>query len=439
MSHSYGNGSSNTNTYLNKKRLEEDNQMEPRYHYDKYEKYDKYTTHPRYNNMNYMHSKQATTNNYYNSNSRYKNNYYNNSKNYRNNSYGNKISNKRDYKKPYQKFNTANVNEGIRNLSHCELPSSPNLSEQKPKNEEISEKNISPLTNADSNNNSNNLSNDGINIKDLNKFVNNITSHIPQNKNQNYQQQIFQTNQQNINIEIHLSSQANLKFNKEKQTNLQKKDEDFSPLKIPKPSQKINIEPFNRKTIKIEENPIDNFDAYPKNPYDINLNINKKNPPTPINESIHNDNLDNALSVKSSYLLAKIPNWRLVTNFVPASALTEEKFENIICLEEKNDKSALKEKKNDGMKILIKDEKMRKSHVVYMEKYEDAVEKSIELNKNSKKKINTDIFNIKSIIEQYHYDILKVKNKIKQNEFKTNYLSNKLDSLAKAIDDNTKE
>ena len=437
MSHSYGNGTSSTNTYLNKKRLEDDNQMETRYHYDKYDKYDKYNTHPRYNNMNYMHSKQAPGNNYYNSNSRYKNNYYNNSKNYRSNSYGNKMSNKRDYKKPYQKFNTANVNEGIRNLSHCELPSSP-PAEQK-KTEEISEKNISPLTNADSNTNSNNASNDGINIKDLNKFVNNITSHIPQ-KNQNYQQQIFQNNQQNINIEIHLSSPANLKYNKDKQTNIQKndkKDGEFSPLKIPKPSQKINIEPFNRKTIKIEENPIDNFDAYPKFPYDLNLTQNKKNPPTPINESIHNDNLENALNVKSCYLLAKIPNWRLVTNFVPASALTEEKFENVIGLEEERD--IIKDKKNSDIQILIKNEKMRKSHVVYMEKYEDAVEKSIELNKNSKKKINTDIFNIKSIIERYHYDILKIKNKIKQNEFKTNYLSNKMDSLVKAIDDNAKE
>lgn len=439
MSHSYGNGSSSTNTYLNKKRLEDDNQMEARYHYDKYDKYDKYTNHPRYNNMNYMHSKQAPGNNYYNSNSRYKNNYYNNSKNYRSNSYGNKMSNKRDYKKPYQKFNTANANEGIRNLSHCEMPSSPPV-EQK-KTEEISEKNISPSTNADSNTNSNSLSNDGINIKDLNKFVNNITSHIPQQKNQNYQQQIFQNNQQNINIEIHLSSPANLKYNKDKQTNIQKndkKDDEFSPIKIPKPSQKINIEPFNRKSIKIEENPLDNFDAYPKNPYDINLNINKKNPPTPINESIHNDNLENALSVKSSYLLAKIPNWRLVTNFVPASALTEEKFQNVIDLEKESDAIA-DQKKSNGIQILIKNEKKRKSHVVYMEKYEDTVEKSIELNKNSKKKINTDIFNIKSIIEQYHYDILKIKNKIKQNEFKTNYLSNKMDSLVKAIDDNTKE
>ena len=439
MSHSYGNGSSSTNTYLNKKRLEDDNQMEARYHYYKYDKYDKYTNHPRYNNMNYMHSKQAPGNNYYNSNSRYKNNYYNNSKNYRSNSYGNKMSNKRDYKKPYQKFNTANANEGIRNLSHCEMPSSPPV-EQK-KTEEISEKNISPSTNADSNTNSNSLSNDGINIKDLNKFVNNITSHIPQQKNQNYQQQIFQNNQQNINIEIHLSSPANLKYNKDKQTNIQKndkKDDEFSPIKIPKPSQKINIEPFNRKSIKIEENPLDNFDAYPKNPYDINLNINKKNPPTPINESIHNDNLENALSVKSSYLLAKIPNWRLVTNFVPASALTEEKFQNVIDLEKESDAIA-DQKKSNGIQILIKNEKKRKSHVVYMEKYEDTVEKSIELNKNSKKKINTDIFNIKSIIEQYHYDILKIKNKIKQNEFKTNYLSNKMDSLVKAIDDNTKE
>ena len=147
MSHSYGNGSSGTNTYLNKKRLEDENQMEARYHYDKYDKYDKFSNHPRYNNMNYMHSKPSQGNNYY-PNSRYKNNYYNNTKNYRSNTYGNKMAGKRDNKKPFQKYSVSNANEGIRNLSHCEMPSPPPILDQKSK-KEIFEKNNSPLTLAD--------------------------------------------------------------------------------------------------------------------------------------------------------------------------------------------------------------------------------------------------------------------------------------------------
>ena len=45
MSHSYVNGNTNGNNYLNKKRLEEDIQMDNRYHYDKYEKFDKNVNH----------------------------------------------------------------------------------------------------------------------------------------------------------------------------------------------------------------------------------------------------------------------------------------------------------------------------------------------------------------------------------------------------------
>ena len=128
MSHSYGNGNSNGNNYLNKKRLEEDIPMENRYHFDKYDKYDKYRSHSRYNNTNYIHSKPPQGNNYYNTSSRYGNNYYNNPKPFHNNSYSNKIPQKRDYKKPYQKYSNPNANEGIRNLSHCEMPSPPPLS-----------------------------------------------------------------------------------------------------------------------------------------------------------------------------------------------------------------------------------------------------------------------------------------------------------------------
>ena len=444
MSHSYGDGNFPGTSFLGKKRLEDDNQIESRYHYDKYDKYDKYSNNQRYSNNSYMHSKFPLGNSYYNYNSnyRYRNNYYNNSKNFYSNNYINK---KYEYKKPYQKFNSANVNEGIRNLSNCEMPSPTSSSQKKINNMEICNKNDSSSTMAESNASKNSGLNNGINIKELNKLVNNINSRIPQSKNQHYKQQIFQNNQQNINIEIHLSPPSNLKFNKEKQLISQKndhtipeknwkkdekKEDEFPPMKIPKPSQKQNIEPFNRKSIKIEENPLDSFNTYPKNPYDINLIFQKQNINTSINESINNDNIENALSIKSSYLLAKIPNWRLVTNFVPVSSLTEEKFENIISL---NEEELIKEKKNK------KKEKNYKTYIVYSEKFDECVEKCIEQNKITKKKINMDIFNIKSIIEQYHYDILKIQNRIKQNDYHTNFLSCKLESLANAIEENSKE
>ena len=444
MSHSYGNGNSTGTSYLSKKRLEDANQIESRYHYDKYDRYDKYSNNQRYSNNSYIHSKLPPGNTYYNSNYRYRNTYYNSSKNYHSSNYINKKPVKYEYKKTYQKFNSTNANEGIRNLSNCEMPSPPRPNQTKINSMDMSNKNDSPSTVADSNPNSGSLNN-GINIKELNKFVNNINSRIPPSKNQPYQQQIFQNNQQNINIEIHLSSPSNLKFNKEKQLSSQKNDhpipdknwkkdekkEDEFPLtKIPKPPQKINIEPFNRKSIKIEENPLDSFNTYPKNPYDINLISQKKNINTSINESINNDNIENALSIKSSYLLAKIPNWRLVTNFVPASSLTEEKFENILPLDERE---VVKEKKSK------KKEKSYKTHLVFSEKHEEIVEKYVEQNKTMKKKINIDIFNIKSIIEQYHYDILKIQNKIKQNDYNANLLNIKSDSLTKAIEENNKE
>ena len=48
-----------------------------------------------------------------------------------------------------------------------------------------------------------------------------------------------------------------------------------------------------------------------------------------------------------------------------------------------------------------KKEKPKKSHLVYFEGFEDEVEKYLEPNMSSKKNIKEDIFNIKSIIEQW--------------------------------------
>ena len=51
-----------------------------------------------------------------------------------------------------------------------------------------------------------------------------------------------------------------------------------------------------------------------------------------------------------------------------------------------------------------------------------------------KKQVKRDIFNKKYIIAQYHYDILKLKNKIKQNKFKINYLNINQENLKTALE-----
>ena len=405
MSHSYGNGNSNGNNYLSKKRLDEDNPIDNRYHYDKYEKFEKYGSHSRYNNINYIYSKPSQGNNYYNTSTRYRGNYYNNPKPFHSNSYSNKLSQKKDYRKPYQKYASSNVNEGIRNLSHCEMPSPPPIS-LKQKADGDSLKSLSSTFATDSKSNSTG-SNNEINIKEINKLVSNNS-------------------------------------NKDKTD----KDEEIATFKLPKPSEKLlNYQYFSRNSIKLEDNPLENFEIYPKNLYELNINnIPKKQGGTTISESINSDNIENALSIKSCYLLAKIPNWRLVTNFVPASSLTEENFGNISLLEEENEdedktEEFKSEKKNSEESHIEnkKKEKPIKSHLVYFEGYEDTVDKYLEQNMSLKRNIIEDIFNEKTIIEQFHYDILKIKNKLKQNIYKTNYLNIKQENLRNAIDEKKKK
>ena len=447
MSHSYGNGNSSGNNYLNKKRLEDDIPIDNRYHYDKYEKFDKYGNHGRYNNMNYIHSKPPQGNNYYNAASRYRGNYYNNPKSFHSNSYSNKLGPKRDYKKPYQKYSSQNANEGIRNLSHCDMPSPSPLSlKQKPDADSL--KSISSSTAGDSKGSSIRSmdSNNGINLKDLNKFVSNITN-IPIGRGQ----PIF--NQQNINIAIKLTPPSNLKYKDKKNSEYKEenrkwkkdeeenKEEEIPAFKFPKPSEKLlNFQPFNRNSIKIEEDPLENFEIYPKSLFEFNQhNIQRKINNPKINES-PNHIIENAWSIKSSYLLAKIKNWRLVTNFVPASSLTAEKFKNIIPLDEEEDddvpKESEKEPENEGEK---KKEKEKKSYLVYSEKYEEIVDKSLEQIMPKKKKVKKDIFNKRYIIAQYNYDILKLKNKLKQNKYIINYLNIKQENLQKVLDGDNKE
>ena len=455
MSHSYGNGNSNGNNYLSRKRLEEDIPNESRYHYDRYDKYDKYGNHSRYNNMNYIHSKPLQGNNYYNSNSRYRNNYYNNPRPFHGNGYPNKMTQKRDYKKPYQKYTNPIANEEIRNLSHCEMPSPPPPSSQNIKQDGDSFKSISSST-GDSKSSFNGY-NDGIKVKDINRFGPNISPHISSGRGQN----IFQNNQ---DIRLSSSSPCNIKYKEKRiiperkeENNKWKKedenddeDEEIPIFNFPKPSyNSYNYEPFDRNSIDIEENPLDNFELYPKSLYELN-NIPKKiNSLSVSNSMFKNYNKENekTLSIKSCYLLAKIPNWRLVTNFVPASSLTEEKFKNISCLEEMKEDDDITEdldleKYNTDTKDENKKKKSeKKSYLVYFQKYEDVVDKYLEKSVPMKRQVKKDIFNKKYIIAQYHYDILKYKNKIKQNKYKINYLNIKQENTRNGLglDDKIKE
>ena len=282
-------------------------------------------------------------------------------------------------------------------------------------------------------------SNNGINLKDLNinKFVSNINS-IPNGRGH----PIF--NQQNINIAIKLTSPSNLKYKDNKISEYkednkkwkkdEEEDEEIPIFKCPKlPEKIINYETFNRNSVKIEENPIENFEIYPKNLYEININnLTRKFNNTTIRDSVNSDNIENALSIKSCYLLAKIRNWRLVTNFVPASALTEEKFKNIISLDEEKEESGLKEEEQ-------KKENPKKSYLVYSEKFEEIVDKSLEQIMHKKKQVQKDIFNKKYIIAQFHYDILKLKNKLNQSICKIKYLNIKQENLKNVLDENNKE
>lgn len=126
--------------------------------------------------------------------------------------------------------------------------------------------------------------------------------------------------------------------------------------------------PFDRNSIDIKTpSPLDDFEVYPQNLYTLNSNINI---PKNINTSEPIKNVLNELSFKSCYLLSKIPNWRLVSKFVPISSLKQEKFEKI------NEEEDLEKKdKNDE----------KKSFLVYSEKFEDMVENYLDENKNKKR------------------------------------------------------
>jgi len=82
---------------------------------------------------------------------------------------------------------------------------------------------------------------------------------------------------------------------------------------------------------------------------------------------------------------------------------------------------------------------MRKLNIlIYNDKYEDIADKYLEENFGMKKGIKSRIFNEESIIAQYHYNTLKLKNKLKQGFFRINFLNIKHENLKNAIEENNK-
>ena len=119
---SYSNNPSNS--YINKKRREEETSNK-NYRHDRYDKYEK--NNMGYSSYNKNHSMISNNSYYHNNSSRPKNPYYPNPKNYHNYM---KNDMRRDYKKSYQKYSN-NDSEGIRNLSHYEMPSPKKMKKKK--------------------------------------------------------------------------------------------------------------------------------------------------------------------------------------------------------------------------------------------------------------------------------------------------------------------
>ena len=118
------------------------------------------------------------------------------------------------------------------------------------------------------------------------------------------------------------------------------------------------------------------------------------------------------LSLESSYLLAKIQNWRVVSKFVPISSLKNAKFRTFLenCAEDET----IKNKNNKNEEI--------KSYLVYSEKYEDIVNGCLKDNMIKKKKIKLDIMNRKLIGDQLQRDIFEIKKRLQKNKYDIKFL-----------------
>ena len=450
---------SDTSTYLGKKRLDHDMDIpsKKRYdheydrscyererererdRYDRYESKYRYPDQCKYNLINqdypqyYQHSSSSGK---YHSN---RDNWYYPSSKYHS-GYSSNKSPRREYsKKNYQKY--PNETEAVRNLSHCEMPSPT-------KKEDTATK------------------------SGIFNFVSNIvSSQFPSSQGGTYQH--ISQKQQNINIKINVksdSSQLSTSVVQQKRKSDSNKDitkssknmqssnsDDINitaqtttntgklssrlhrrsrdnpdelmeykepPLQRPQP--KTEFVPFKRNNVVIEQNPFDTLtpllsvldDNNGNNNYDMHSSLmstlNDDNKMMNVSGAFVND--DTAyVRLDSSYLLAKVPNWRLVSNYVPPSQLTEERFDN----------------------IQIDEDAKGKFYIVYDEKYENEVSKITEMNFQMKNKLKFETLNLSS--ERNARETKKIQNKISENDFKLKYLIIKKEEIEKALSENTKD
>ena len=383
------NFNSNANTYLTKKREKEPIQKENKYNYDKSYNYEKFSPYPKYNGFKKYHSFMKD-NYYWNRNNKNREDYYKGSKNYYYKGNPNKIYDKKNYSKYYHN----NFNEGVRNISKGEVFSPQSLS-LKEKEEEYSLNSIPCSTNLASPNKS--LCR--FNSKEINKDQENTNNEIDYKLVSNLEKEKIKEKKTEIKEEVKEEEKDNIKLF-------------FDKLR------KYNF--FNRDLVKIEDNPIKNFEINPKNPFKISKTVSKNN----YLKNEHHSSCDNSL--ESCYLLAKIQNWRLVSKFLPIPSLKNEKFEKIL---EKSEDEEITEKKNNKNDEL-------KSYLVYSEKYEEIINGYLKDNMNKKKRIQFDIMNRKLICDQLQKNIFEIKNKIEKNKYDIKFIDAYNEQLSNSIEEN---
>lgn len=392
MKYQSENINSNQVDYLKKKRYEESMQEEtkPNFeNYDKFHKYYKYCPNEKYKYFNKYHTRFEKDNYYYNRSYKYRNDYYNSSKGYYKSGFSNKFYGKKDYKN----YDKNKYQEEIRNISNYEriYPKSILLKEK----EEESSLNSYPSS---------------TNLASPNKSFN----------SKNLSQDIHEDLNNEIGFKFLENFEKREKEISEDKSEGKETHEDF--LKIYNKLSKYQY--FNRDLIKIEENPLKNFEIYPKNLF-FKRNIQKDNIKTSIETK-------NTISLDSCYILSKIPNWRLVSKFIPVSTLKKENFEKFL---EKIDKDDEDENEDENIGKNEKKNREIKSHIIYSEKYENIVDDYLKENMIKDKKIKYDIFHRKLICTQFQYDILDIKNKILQNKYEIDLLNVQKNNLCNALEE----
>ena len=388
------NTNSRKNIYLCKKREKESLQKENKPNFDNYykynhshknEKYEKYAPNKYCYNFKKFFPKEKY---YYIRDYQNKRNNYSSPKKYYYRWNQNKYLNKRDYNNSYQN----NFYGEIRNISNCDILSPQSIA-LKEKDEENSWNSFPCSTNL----NSPIKSNNGFNSKKINKQDNlNNENDLKFSPSENKEKQNLK--EENRSEEIDTEKEGIIKINKK-----------IAKYKF-----------FDRNEMKIEENPLKYFEIYPKNLFEFNE-------PKSIDKDVKNNLGICKLSLESCYLLAKIPNWRLVSKFVPIPSLKKENFEKIL-------ETSYEEGNITGKNKIMREDIM--PNLVYFEKYENLVDGYLKENENKKKKIKYDIRNRKLISSQFQYDLLEIKNKIQRNKYELNFLKAQNDILCDAIGEN---